>query len=90
MLETCPCDLVNLIFPRLVTKHRPEEDSRVCVREAGSCASQPSNLGGSGELRQPGGGVQGWQGQELRTQTQGKIELAGSVRAKKASGAVYT
>lgn len=38
MLETCPCDLVNLIFLKLVTKHSPEEDPRVCVGEAGSCA----------------------------------------------------
>lgn len=38
LLETCPCDLVNLIFLRLVTKLSPEEDPRVCVGEAGSCA----------------------------------------------------
>lgn len=61
LLETCPCDLVNLIFLRLVRKHSPEEDPRVCVQKVDRGALSAKQPGRRRRTKPAWGGVQGWQ-----------------------------
>lgn len=72
LLEACPCDLVNLIFLRLVRKHSPEEGPRVCVLWVGRGALSAKQPGRQRRTKPAWSGVQGWQGPALATQTQGE------------------